>query len=81
MRHLDEELANNVRRIANAITSPVLAGTDEAGGRIESLTEAVMGITAGLFAISRAIDRLADASEDATDRQAPARTGKARSVI
>lgn len=41
-----------------------MAGYDEAGGTVTSLTEAAMGITAGLCKIAEAIDRLASAVED-----------------
>lgn len=51
-----EKICIELARLANAIT-PIhsLPGTDEAGGRISSLTEAVMGITAGLYAVAAAI--------------------------
>ena len=49
-------------RIANAITAlGVMAGKDAAGGTVMSLTEAVMGITSGLYRVAEAIDHLADA--------------------
>ena len=49
-------------KVARAITPlSALAGTDAAGGRVESLTEAVMGVTAGLVQIAEAITDLADA--------------------
>jgi hypothetical protein len=48
--------------LANAVTpSGALAGTDAAGGRVESLTEAVMGVTSGLLEIADAINNLAEA--------------------
>ena len=50
------------KRLANSITDGGSAeGTDASGGKIQSLTEAVMGITAGLFSISRAIEDHANA--------------------
>lgn len=57
-----DRLARAAKQIANAIT-PIgsVAGTDASGGRIASLTEAVVGITAGLFRIADAIEGLADA--------------------
>jgi len=56
-----EELTYEVGRVAKAITPVAAAGTDEAGGRVESLTEAVMGVTKGLCLIASAINGLADA--------------------
>lgn len=37
-----------------------IPATDGSGGVVHSLTEAVMGVTAGLFAIASAIDGLSD---------------------
>lgn len=54
-------VAQSNMRIARAITSPASAGTDAAGGHVESLTEAVMGITAGLLQVAEAIRELAEA--------------------
>ena len=52
-------------RLAQAITPiDTLAGTDAAGGEVGSLTEAVMGVTAGLVMIAHAIDALAEAVRD-----------------
>lgn len=59
-------LEQSVERLANAITPfGAMRGTDAAGGSVGSLTEAVIGITAGLFRIAEAIDGLADAVRDA----------------
>ena len=53
-------LADGFVKLARAITPlSALAGTDAAGGRVESLTEAVMGVTAGLVQIAEAISDLA----------------------
>lgn len=50
-----------IDQIANAITSADGAsGQDAAGGSVGCLTEAVMGITAGLISISTALNRIAD---------------------
>ena len=62
----DSEIANAVAdgftKLARAITPlSALAGTDAAGGRVESLTEAIMGVTAGLVQIADAIGDLAEA--------------------
>ena len=55
-------MENALKMIANAITpAGALAGTDAAGGRVDSLTEAVMGMTAALVMIAEAI------SENATE--------------
>ena len=52
------------RKIANAITKDVCGSHDAAGGYVESLTEAVMGLTASMVKIADAIDRVASAIED-----------------
>lgn len=64
MSEVDEIATCTAKIIANAIT-PVgaVAGLDEAGGRVASLTEAVMGMTAGFFAIAESIEKVADAIE------------------
>lgn len=59
-----DELAIKLQRIANAISADAAPGNDAAGGTVNSLTEAVMGVTAGLFRIAEAIDGLASALED-----------------
>lgn len=60
-----EEALNTVergfRRVANAISADAAPGRDAAGGTVQSLTEATMGVTAGLFAIAAAIGDLAEA--------------------
>lgn len=55
------DLAYAATSIASSITPSVLPGTDATGGTVASLTEAVMGITAGLVQVAEAIDRLAEA--------------------
>lgn len=57
-------LAHETHRVATAILANAAPGHDAAGGRVESLTEAVMGITAGLVAIAAAINHLAEAVRD-----------------
>ena len=59
---MDNAIRTAATRIADAIT-PVASspGTDATGGSVSSLTEAVMGMTAGLVAIAEAIDNLAEA--------------------
>lgn len=55
------KLAYATKRVADSITPIAFPGTDETGGRVESLTEAVMGVTAGLCQIASAIESLAEA--------------------
>jgi hypothetical protein len=56
-----QAVANSVRLNASAITPlDTGPGTDAAGGTITSLTEAVMGVTAGLMAIASAVEHLAE---------------------
>lgn len=58
------EAARGAFAIANAITPRgAAAGTDANGGHVESLTEAVMGMTAGLHAIADALREVAGAIE------------------
>ncbi len=56
-----EELANSQSKIALAITAGCSEGTDATGGKVLSLTEAVMGVTSGLCKIADAISDLAEA--------------------
>ena len=62
-------LANSAGRIAKSIT-PLgdAAGRDATGGTVGSLTEAVMGITAGLVQVASAIESLADAVSSRAER-------------
>jgi hypothetical protein len=55
------ELARAGRQIADAISVTAAPGKDETGGTVVCLTEAVMGITAGLCRIADAIGDLAEA--------------------
>ena len=56
------EAARNIGALAEAITpSGVLPGRDETGGHVSCLTEAVMGVTAGLHRIAESIGELAEA--------------------
>lgn len=50
-----------LRRVAAAITPNICGGDDATGSHVESLTEAVMGVTGGLVRIAEAIDGLAAA--------------------
>ena len=57
-------LAAATSRVASAILPPdTTPGHDASGGTVASLTEAVMGVSAGLNAIACAIERLAVAVE------------------
>lgn len=56
-----EHIGGALHRVAEAITAPAVPGPDATGGVVASLTEAVMGMTAGLCRIADAIDGLADA--------------------
>ena len=52
--------ANQTERVAQAITPQhSMAGQDASGGRVSSLTEAVMGMTAALMEIATAIGAVA----------------------
>jgi hypothetical protein len=68
IKNLDEalELARSLHRIARAITpDDAMPGHDATGRTVASLTEAVMGITAGLSHVAEAIGRVADTLERA----------------
>ena len=54
-------MENALKMIASAITVSAFPGTDATGGRVESLTEAVMGMTAALVMIAEAISENANA--------------------
>lgn len=56
-------IAPAIARIAEAITPNVAGDHDASGGYVSSLTEAVMGATAGLQSIAAAIHHLAEAIE------------------
>lgn len=60
-----DQLSLEMNRIANAIT-PVGAvpSHDATGGTISSLTEAIMGMTAGMVQIAEAIEILAEAIKE-----------------
>ena len=54
------ELSLNAKKIANAITPlDAVPSADATGGHVRSLTEAVMGMTAGLVKIADSIQELA----------------------
>ena len=60
---LHETIKYAAGRIARSITDDAGPGHDATGGTVACLTEAIMGITAGLSEIASAINRLADAHE------------------
>jgi hypothetical protein len=67
--HLSDAIHEGMRKIANSITPlGVGGGQDAAGGAVESLTEACMGITSGLCRIADAINNLADAVSSDAER-------------
>ena len=53
-------IKNGLYAVATAISGDAAPGRDAADGHVGCLTEAVMGITAGLFAISKSISDLSD---------------------
>lgn len=60
------ELESTAKILARAICASVAApGRDATGGHVECLTEAVMGVTAGLVKIAEAISDLAEAVRQA----------------
>lgn len=62
-------LAFRTGQVAEAICPRGAAsGKDAEGGHVGSLTEAVMGMTAGLCKIAEAIDGLADAVRETKER-------------
>ena len=66
------DLSRNIDRLARvgeAITSQGDVGHDETGGTVTCLTEAVMGVTAGLCKIAEAIDGLADAVRGVSSKE------------
>lgn len=62
MDEFKESLIYGLKHLTDAITPiSALPGNDAAGGTVNSLTEAVMGVTAGLVRIADAISDLAEA--------------------
>lgn len=59
-------LADALRKIANAITPTVAGNRDATGGHVESLTEAAMGISAGLVQIANALTDVAEAIRESS---------------
>jgi hypothetical protein len=57
------EIVQAVRSLSHAVTTPTVGNCDAADVYVESLTEAVMGVTAGLIEIARAIERFTDVFE------------------
>lgn len=61
-------VALGLARIANAITPLGVAGVGDAcGNHVESLTEAMMGITRSAVQIAEAINNLAEAVREASE--------------
>lgn len=53
-----EEVLRSVERVAASIMPNLAGSADASGMHVESLTEAVMGMTHGLYAIASAIEFL-----------------------
>jgi len=53
-----DQMADMIGLLANAITPTDASGQDASGGTVASLTEAVMGVSAGLARIANAIEGL-----------------------
>lgn len=56
-----QRVSGSIRRVSSAICADDSPGQDETDGTVSCLTEAVMGVTAGLCRIASAIQDLADA--------------------
>lgn len=56
--------SNSLKTVSNAITANVSGDMDESGTFVTSLTESVMGVTAGLMKIAYAIEKLAESVSD-----------------
>ena len=59
-----ERQTEAIRSVGHAITAPVAGASDATGGHVESLTEAVMGMTTALENISSSLDSIAQAIRD-----------------
>jgi len=57
----DEIIEVGLKSVAHAISANAAPGTDECGGVVASLTESVMGITAGLVRVAEALESIANA--------------------
>lgn len=69
MRDQGEQISDAIRALARAVTPPgAMGSTDAAGTYAESLTEAVMGVTAGLVKIADALEMIAEEMRE--DREA-----------
>jgi hypothetical protein len=69
MKITEEKLANSISKLSEAITpSGTFPGTDACGGTVASLTEAIMGITAGLNEIAKSIYTLGEVIDNKTEK-------------
>ncbi len=57
-------ISQAVKQLADSITPVSASSIDATGGNIGCLTEAAMGITAGLVKVADAINHLAEAIEN-----------------
>jgi hypothetical protein len=73
--NLPDAIHEGMRKIAHAIKPlDCVGGEDSAGMYVDSLTQAVMGMTSGLCRIADAINNLADAVKD--DQRMPPYTAQ-----
>lgn len=64
----EDEISDSIRALAAAVTPPGSCGADDAAGTYcESLTEAVMGVTAGLVKIADALEMIGDEMREARE--------------
>lgn len=61
--HFADGVVSAIRRLAASITPCIQGNDDASGSHVESLTEAVMGVTAGLCRIADAIEMVAERME------------------
>ena len=62
------KVAQAMQSVSYSITANAAGSHDASGGYITSLTEAVMGVTAGLHAIAGSISELAEAQREAYEQ-------------
>jgi hypothetical protein len=62
-----DDIANMLNKLAKAVMADASPGRDATDGTVGCLTEAVMGVTAGLVEIAGAINNLAEAVRERED--------------
>jgi hypothetical protein len=70
-KDLADAVQSGLQRVANSITANVPGSRDETGEYVESLTEAVMGMTAALVQIANAISYLGEQVGNVVDGRKP----------